>query len=240
MQAALCSSRVALPASAAAASSRRNSGGKGHNSVTLVKTQARKASSRATSALLKRRGGVVVSAASSSSSSSSSCDSAIDLSDLTKLPGDPSLTVHTNVAMGEKKMAFMKAASKSVASCLGKPESFVAVAVMDEQDLIWGGEDTPCAICSICSLGGINKANNTALSGELTALLGEFKVTPDRMYTNFWDIGQRENCGYNGVTFAEVWPTACCPPWTRTRTRTRPPTLCFPATSHLRCRVNRK
>ena len=76
---------------------------------------------------------------------------------------------------------------------------------MDEQDLIWGGEDTPCAICSVCSLGGINKANNTALSGELTALMSEFKVTPDRMYTNFWDIGQRENCGYNGVTFAEVW-----------------------------------
>jgi len=127
----------------------------------------------------------------------------VDLSDLSSLPGDPSLTVHTNVAMGDKKMPFMKVASKAVARCLGKPESFVVVAVMDEQALIWGGEDAPCALCTVNSLGGINKENNTALSGELTSLMGEFGVTPDRMYTNFWDIGQRENCGYNGVTFAE-------------------------------------
>ena len=126
-----------------------------------------------------------------------------DLSDLSKLPGDPSLVIHTNVAMGDKKAEFMKAASKAVADCLAKPEAFVVVAVMDEQDLIWGGEDTPCALCNLASLGSINKANNTRLSGAITALMSEFDVRPDRMYTNFWDIGQRENCGYNGVTFAE-------------------------------------
>ena len=129
-----------------------------------------------------------------------------DLSDLSKLPGDPSLVVHTNVSMGEKKADFMKAASRAVAECLGKPESFVVVAVLDEQSLIWGGEDTPCALCNVASLGSINKSNNTRLSGALTALMSEFEVTPDRMYTNFWDIGARENCGYNGVTFAEGAP----------------------------------
>ena len=126
-----------------------------------------------------------------------------NLGDMSKLPGDPSVVVHTNIAMGDKKLAFMKAASKSVADCLSKPENFVVVAVLDEQDMIWGGEETPCAIITVNSLGGINYANNTKLSGELTALMGEFGVAPDRMYTNFWDIGFRENCGYNGVTFAE-------------------------------------
>ena len=38
-----------------------------------------------------------------------------DLSDLSKLPGDPSLVLHTNVKMGDKKQDFMKAASKAVA-----------------------------------------------------------------------------------------------------------------------------
>ena len=126
-----------------------------------------------------------------------------NLGDMSKLPGDPSVVVHTNIAMGDKKLAFMKAASKSVADCLSKPEAFVVIAVLDEQDMIWGGEETPCAIITVNSLGGINYANNTKLSGELTALMSEFDVAPDRMYTNFWDIGFRENCGYNGVTFAE-------------------------------------
>ena len=126
-----------------------------------------------------------------------------DLSDLSKLPGDPSLVIHTNIKMGDKKMEFMKAASKAVAKCLGKPENFVVVAVLDEQDMIWGGDAAPCALCNVASLGSINYENNTALSGAITSLMGEFDVAPSRMYTNFWDIGPRENCGYNGVTFAE-------------------------------------
>ena len=63
-----------------------------------------------------------------------------NLGDMSKLPGDPSVVVHTNIAMGDKKLAFMKAASKSVADCLSKPEAFVVIAVLDEQDMIWGCE----------------------------------------------------------------------------------------------------
>jgi len=136
----------------------------------------RQRSSRVNSAL------VTINARRPSSCRIATAAAAVDLSDLSSLPGDPSLTVHTNVAMGDRKMPFMKAASKAVARCLGKPESFVVVAVMDEQALIWGGEDAPCALCTVNSLGGINKENNTALSGELTSLMGEFGVTPDRMY----------------------------------------------------------
>ena len=43
--------------------------------------------------------------------------------------GDPSLILTTNVDLGENKMAFMKAVSKAVAKGLGKPESYVAIAV---------------------------------------------------------------------------------------------------------------
>lgn len=45
------------------------------------------------------------------------------------LPGDPGVILYTNVTMGDKKMAFMKAVSQAVASCLGKPESYVGVCV---------------------------------------------------------------------------------------------------------------
>ena len=72
------------------------------------------------------------------------------------------------------------------------PEAFVVVAVMDEQDPHpWGGEDTPCALCNLASLGSINKANNTRLSGAITALMSSSTSVPIvRLYTNFWDIGQ--------------------------------------------------
>ena len=106
-----------------------------------------------------------------------------------------------NVKMGEKKRAFMTAVSKALASSLGKPESFVAVCVNDGCDMIWGGEDTPCALGTLYSLGAINLENNKKVTAKITELLGEFDVAPNKMYINFFDV-PRENIGYNGATFA--------------------------------------
>mmetsp|Transcript_113451 Transcript_113451/g.293792 ORF Transcript_113451/g.293792 Transcript_113451/m.293792 type:complete len:235 (-) Transcript_113451:176-880(-) len=114
---------------------------------------------------------------------------------------DPSLFVQTNVEMGEGKKAFMLAASKAVAQCLGKPESYVAVCVQDKQDIIWGGSDDPCALCKVISLGSINLENNKALTIEVSKLLAEFQVPQNRIYVNFFDL-ERQNVGYNGATFA--------------------------------------
>ena len=41
------------------------------------------------------------------------------------LPGDPSLVLHTSASLGDKKVTFMKACSKAIASTLSKPESYV-------------------------------------------------------------------------------------------------------------------
>ncbi|CAE7611819.1 unnamed protein product [Symbiodinium pilosum] len=114
---------------------------------------------------------------------------------------DPSLFIQTNVNLGDKKMDFMKAASKAVAESLGKPESYVAVSVQDGQDIIWGGSDAPCALCKVISLGSINKENNGALTKKVSELLAEFDVPPNRIYVNFFDL-ERQNVGYNGATFA--------------------------------------
>eukprot|EP00445_Apocalathium_hangoei_P026893 CAMPEP_0203928504 /NCGR_PEP_ID=MMETSP0359-20131031/67758_1 /ASSEMBLY_ACC=CAM_ASM_000338 /TAXON_ID=268821 /ORGANISM="Scrippsiella Hangoei, Strain SHTV-5" /LENGTH=239 /DNA_ID=CAMNT_0050857445 /DNA_START=53 /DNA_END=772 /DNA_ORIENTATION=+ len=114
---------------------------------------------------------------------------------------DPTLWVQTNVDMGEGKKAFMKAASKAVAACLGKPESYVAICVQDKQDIIWGGSDDPCALCKVVSLGGINLKNNKALTQEVSKLLADFTVPQNRIYVNFYDL-EGQNIGYNGATFA--------------------------------------
>jgi len=54
--------------------------------------------------------------------------------------------IHTNVRMGGRKLKLMTILSTAVATCLCKPEENVAVACLDQVDLIWGGQDTPCAL----------------------------------------------------------------------------------------------
>uniref|UniRef100_A0A7S1SZM4 L-dopachrome isomerase n=1 Tax=Tetraselmis chuii TaxID=63592 RepID=A0A7S1SZM4_9CHLO len=118
-----------------------------------------------------------------------------------KLPGDPSIIVHTNVSMDPaKKKDFMQAMSSAIASTLSKPESYVAVLVMDGLDLIWAGEDTPCALASLTSLGAINPENNTAFSAIFADAVAEFGIPKNRYYITFTDV-PRSNMGYNGATF---------------------------------------
>ncbi|ABO99130.1 predicted protein [Ostreococcus lucimarinus CCE9901] len=122
--------------------------------------------------------------------------------DLVDLPGDPTLVVHTNVDMGSRKRAFMLAASRSVAKTLKKPESYVAVCVVDRADIVWGGSDDDCALCRLTSLGGIDLENNKAVSEDVCALLGEtFGIAGTRVYVTFEDVA-RENMGYDSATFA--------------------------------------
>ena len=111
------------------------------------------------------------------------------------------MTLNTNVKLGEKKLEFMKAASKALQGGLGKPESYIAIAVNDGVDIIWAGEETPCALGVVYSLGAINRENNAKVTASLTDLLAEFGVPADRIYINFFDV-PRENMGYNGKTFA--------------------------------------
>ena len=114
--------------------------------------------------------------------------------------GDPSLTVITNIDIGEKT-DLMKKISRVVSSCLSKPESYVAIAILDNQSVIWGGEDVPCMIGNLNSLGAINLENNKAIMEQITEIFTPYGIRADHMYITFNDIA-RENMGYNGKTFA--------------------------------------
>ena len=56
--------------------------------------------------------------------------------------------------------------------------------VHDEAAVIWAGEETPCALGVVCSLGSINQANNAALTAAISELIEPFGVKADRMYLN--------------------------------------------------------
>ena len=114
---------------------------------------------------------------------------------------DPSLTITTNVALTkDEKMELMLAASSLVADSLGKPESYVAVAVHDGVSMLWGRSDAPLALCSLVSLGAINLENNKKVSAGVADLLAPFDIPADRIYVEFRDVA-RENMGYNRATF---------------------------------------
>ena len=102
----------------------------------------------------------------------------------------------------ESPVRFCCTASRSVAKTLKKPESYVAVCVVDRADIVWGGSDDDCALCRLTSLGGIDLENNKAVSEDVCALLGEtFGIAGTRVYVTFEDVA-RENMGYDSATFA--------------------------------------
>jgi len=49
----------------------------------------------------------------------------LDCSTMSKLPGDPSLTLITNIDLGTNKISIMKACSKAIVKVTGKPEQWV-------------------------------------------------------------------------------------------------------------------
>ena len=96
----------------------------------------------------------------------------------------------------------MKGCSTALTTGFGKPESYVAIAVFDKADIIWGGSDAPFASGTVNSLGAINKENNGAVTKAVSGLLADYNVPADRIYITFFDV-PRENMGYNSKTFAD-------------------------------------
>ena len=113
------------------------------------------------------------------------------------------MTVITNADIGERKTELLELLRDAIVSSLGKPKSYVAVAILDNTSMIWGDStEEPMALCTLNSLGGINIDNNRKLQASITDLLGPIAgIVPTRIYTTFNDIA-RENMGYDGKTFA--------------------------------------
>lgn len=118
------------------------------------------------------------------------------------MPGDPSLVLHVSCEMQlPHKSDFMKLMSKHIAETLNKPETYVCVAVHDDVAMVWGGEEQPCALGTLKSIGGINLENNKKIVEKLSAVLEtDFMIPSNRVYVEFVDM-ERVNCGYDGATF---------------------------------------
>ncbi|XP_022666220.1 macrophage migration inhibitory factor-like [Varroa jacobsoni] len=114
----------------------------------------------------------------------------------------PVLTVNTNVPADRIPADFLETSSKIVADTLGKPISYVMVHIAAGQQMSFAGDRaTPCANCTLSSIGCISASQNKKTSKAISDLLdSKLAIPSDRMYINFVDL-QPCNVGFNGSTF---------------------------------------
>ncbi|KAM3867355.1 macrophage migration inhibitory factor [Diretmus argenteus] len=113
----------------------------------------------------------------------------------------PMFTVNTNVARSDVPPALLSEATEELAKAMGKPAQYIAVNVIPDQMMMFGGKGDPCALCFLHSIGKISGAQNRQYSKLLCGLLNKhLGVSPDRIYINFVDL-DAANVAWNNSTF---------------------------------------
>lgn len=113
----------------------------------------------------------------------------------------PYLKIQTNQALSDTARGeLLKHASSTVAKALGKPESYVMIALDPTLPMLFAGSDTPCAYLELKSI-GLPEAKTAALSAALCELTEKtLDVPPERTYIEFTDA-PRAMWGWNRSTF---------------------------------------
>ena len=94
----------------------------------------------------------------------------------------------------------LKKVSAFIAGLLGKPESYVMIAIKPETPLIFDGSDEPAAFVRVKSI-GLPKESCPQMSDKICNLLEqEMHVPKNRVFIDFKDL-EREMFGWNGKTF---------------------------------------
>ena len=113
----------------------------------------------------------------------------------------PYLKVQSNQAFsGSQTKDFIKTASALVAEKLGKPESYVMVALEPTTPMLFAGSDEPTLFMELKSI-GLSESQTPAISSALCELAhNSLGISQERVYIEFADA-PRKMWGWNGATF---------------------------------------
>ena len=113
----------------------------------------------------------------------------------------PYLLIQTNQELStEQSASLLKKASKNVASTLGKPESYVMVAIQAATPMVFAGNDKPLAYLQLKSL-GLPESSTQEFSAVLCNLINsELGISTDRIYVEF-SAPERHMWGWDKSTF---------------------------------------
>lgn len=110
----------------------------------------------------------------------------------------PSFVVNTNVPRANIPHDFLLDLSKVVAKSTGKPESYVAVQVIPDQLMVFGGSVEPCATCTLGNVGPLK--NKDFSKAAMEKISNALDIPTDRIYIFFSNF-EGGNVGYNKSTF---------------------------------------
>jgi len=113
----------------------------------------------------------------------------------------PTLIMQTNVeAPVDKRKQILETASSTLASLLGKPESYIMVILQTNPDMRFAGDDAPLAYLELKSL-GLPEERTRDLSATLCGFMEtHFGIAPERIYIEFASP-PRHMFGWSGGTF---------------------------------------
>ncbi len=113
----------------------------------------------------------------------------------------PYFSIETNQTVDPaSNRELVKKTSTFIAELLGKPESYVMIAIKPGTPLIFAGSDKPAAFVRLKSI-GLPKGRNTDFSEKICSFVEqELKVPPNRVFIDFKDL-ERDMFGWNAKTF---------------------------------------
>ena len=113
----------------------------------------------------------------------------------------PYFSIETNQTIDQaSNRDLMKKTSALIAELLGKPESYVMIAIKPETPLIFAGSDEPTAFVRLKSI-GLPIESCPQLSEKICSFVGQqLGIPPNRIFIDFKDLA-REMFGWNGKTF---------------------------------------
>jgi phenylpyruvate tautomerase PptA (4-oxalocrotonate tautomerase family) len=113
----------------------------------------------------------------------------------------PYFSIETNQTIDQASSRdLMKKTSAFLAELLGKPESYVMIAIKPGTPLIFAGSDEPTAFVRLKSI-GLPKERCTEFSEKICGFVEqELEVPPKRVFIDFKDL-ERDMFGWGGKTF---------------------------------------
>ncbi|MFP4364889.1 MAG: phenylpyruvate tautomerase MIF-related protein [Spirochaetia bacterium] len=111
----------------------------------------------------------------------------------------PYITIQTTVK-ADSPAEFCKKVSALTAKLLGKPESYVQVAISKPEAMTFGGTTDPAAFLEVKSI-GLPEGSTRVISEKLCALVeDELGIPQNRIYIEFANA-QGHMWGWDGKTF---------------------------------------
>ena len=113
----------------------------------------------------------------------------------------PYLKIQTNLPVSKKaERIVLKTASALVSKLLGKPESYVMIALQPDTSMLFAGSDDPVAFLELKAV-GLPVRKTKVLSEALCTLIEDhLGIVPQRVYVKFINV-KKGMWGWQGDTF---------------------------------------